>query len=586
MEKNLWQNLLSLWQRYRFRFIKGFCMVLIANLLLIANPLLFRTAVMSTTVSTESNHVKTVLLWGALLLFIAAVSATFKYWMRMELIAISRDAEEEIRAKLFHRIQMQSQTFFDRHGTGELLSIITNDIAAYRDMIGPGITFPLFFITLVIPGIFALFSISFILAPIAMIPLIAIPLLNATVRAKIFHYSRAVQSSLAEMSSIVQEHYSGIRIIKSYVAENRMLKLLTKMFHHFASVAIRLSCYQGLLFPMFALFTKIVTILLVMISGIVIFGNLQKLTVGDFISFMWIQSYLFLPVLMMSWVLPIYERGSAAYRRILEIYEEPIEVIYGTNHHLKISPHADITALDLTFSYPNSTLQALSHLNLKIKGGSVVGITGPTGAGKTTLLKLINRDYEIPYGMLFIGEHEIHEYTHKSLREAIVTVEQTSFLFAKSVAENVRFGKIDATQKEIELVTRYASLHDDIMGFPNQYDTVVGERGMTLSGGQKQRVAIARALLVNRSILLLDDIFSAVDVSTERHIFDAIKEHFSGKTVLLVTHRISILEQMDRVIYMMQGQVVEDGSPKELLEKNGYYAALAEFQHLTHGEKK
>jgi ATP-binding cassette subfamily B multidrug efflux pump len=585
MQKNLWENFRALWRSHRFSFLKGFLMVLTANVLLILNPLLFRKAVIATSQPEGEASTRNILLWAGTLLSIAAISAFFKYRMRMELIAISREAEKELRARIFKRIQMQSQAFYDRYGTGELLSMMTNDIAAYRDMIGPGITFPLFFVTLAVPGIFALFYISSFLAPIAMIPLIVIPLLNSSVRSKIYHYSQSVQQSLGEMSNVVQEHFTGIRIIKSYVIENKLLSRLRKLFRSFASLAMRLACYQGLLFPIFTLCTKMVTIFLVMVSGIIIFGSWQKLSVGDFISFMWIQSYLFIPVLMMSWVLPIYERGSAAYNRLLKIYEEPIEVKGSPDSSLKIPANADISFRNLTFTYPKMTEPAISHLNLTFKGGSVVGITGPIGSGKTTLLRLINRDYEIPHDMLYIGDHEVHEYSLEAFREEVVIVEQTSFLFSKSLAENVRFGKADATQEEIEDVTRYASLHDEIMGFPHQYETVVGERGVTLSGGQKQRVAIARALLVNRSLLLLDDVFSAVDLATERHIFNAIKEHFSGRTVLLVTHRVSILEQMDRVVYMMQGKAVEDGTPAELMAKGGYYAALAEFQNITSGER-
>jgi ATP-binding cassette subfamily B multidrug efflux pump len=281
---------------------------------------------------------------------------------------------------------------------------------------------------------------------------------------------------------------------------------------------------------------------------------------------------------MLGWVLPIYERGRAAYARLIEIYEEPNEVKTEAKSKLTISSKADLVIKNLTFFYPGSAKAALSHFNLHIQGGSFVGVTGPVGAGKTTLLHILNREYEVPKGTFFIGHHEVHEYPLEAFRAQMVAVEQAAFLFYRSVAENVRFGRMEASQEEIEIVSRYADLHDTVMDFPAQYDTLVGERGMTLSGGQKQRVAVARALLVNRSILLLDDIFSAVDTATERRIFEAINRHFKGKTVLLVTHRVSVLEQMDRVVYMMGGKVVEDGTPAELKAKQGHYAALVGLQ--------
>jgi ATP-binding cassette subfamily B protein len=219
-------------------------------------------------------------------------------------------------------------------------------------------------------------------------------------------------------------------------------------------------------------------------------------------------------------------------------------------------------------------------LTFNIKGGSFVGITGPIGSGKSTLFRLLSREYEIPRGMIYIGGKDIHDYPLEAFSKSMVTVEQIPFLFSKTIAENVMFGRDSASQAEIELVSRHADLHETVMEFPQQYDTVVGERGVTLSGGQKQRIVMARAFLVNRSILLLDDIFSAVDMGTERRIFDRMKSNFEGRTVLLITHRVSILEQLDRVIYMQDGKIVEDGSPAQLVQKKGYYAALHDLQSI------
>lgn len=591
MEKSLLANIKAIIFHYRYRFFKAFFMVLISNILLIFNPLIFRQALISLDpLSPPSTGLTADILnvlfkerltslwqWAALLLAISLVSAYFKYWMRMGFLTISREVETEVRAKLFARIQSQSRSFFDRHGVGELLSRLTNDISAYRDLLGPGLMYPQFFITIIIPGYIALFSISAPLATLSLVPLIVIPLTNEAVRHHIYRTAHAVQASLSKMSNMAQEHYSGIRIIKSYVIENRTLNLFREQCRHFFKINFKLSILQGFLYG-FTLPTRIITVALVLLSGYIILKGWGELTPADFISFMWIQSYIFFPILMLSWILPIYERGSAAYARLLDIYNEPIEVQDNPNSALQIPPKADIHFNHLTFSYPGATRPALSDLNLHITGGTFVGITGPIGAGKSTLFHIINREYEIPPNALFIGGHEIHEYSLDALRADMVTVEQAAFLFTRSVADNVRFGREEASLEELEMVSRYADLHDTVMDFPEQYDTVVGERGVTLSGGQKQRVAMARAFLVNRSILLLDDIFSAVDTGTEKRIFDAIRAHFSGRTVLLITHRVSILEQMDRIIYMIHGSIKEDGSPSELLAKNGAYAALTELQ--------
>lgn len=556
-------------------------MVLFSNGLLVLNPLIFRRAVGA---MEGVVFVSPVWGWAALLVSVALVSAFFKYQMRIAFISVSREVEQQVRLKLFRRIQGQSMAFFDRHGTGELLSRLTNDISTYRDVLGPGIMYPIFSATLVIPGVAALFSISPSLAAISLIPLVFIPVVNVMIRSPIYSASQGVQQGLATMSNRAQEHYSGIRIIKSYGSEGVVFQLFRQLCQQLVRLQFKLSCLQGLMFPFFTLLAKSITVLIVFFSGMIILRAWGELSPADFVSFMWIQSYIFFPVLMLGWVLPIYERGRAAYDRLVEIYEEPVEVQDQGIAGLRIPAQADLVLDGLSFKYPKGTHSVLDGISLRIKGGNFVGITGPVGAGKSTLLRLLNREYEIPRGMIQIDDRDLHDYPLEAFRQEMVTVEQIPFLFSKSIRENVRFGRESALQHEVEVVAKHADLHDTVLGFPEQYDTVIGERGVTLSGGQKQRVAMARAFLVNRSILLLDDIFSAVDAATEKRIFAAMQANFAGKTVLLVTHRVSILEQLDRVLYMKEGQVVEDGSPKELEAKNGAYAALVALQQMSQGE--
>lgn len=594
MEKNLFENLIAILKTYRWRFLKAFLLVLFSNCLLILNPLVLRLAVQTYDVSSHeasgplAQIVRSIFgslslpiwIWAAILLMISIVSAYFKYHMRYGFISISRDAERDVRSKLFDKIQTQSMAFYDRHGIGELLSRMTNDISAYRDVLGPGIMYPIFFFTLAIPGLIALFFISKTLAAISLIPLFCIPLLNAAFRRKIYQVSLKVQKGLADLSNTVQEHFSGIRIVKSYVVE----PLLASRFFNFCkkqiSLNLKLACFQGMLFPFFTLLTKLITVLLVLFSAYIILDAWGTLSAADFVSFMWIQSYIFFPVLMLAWVIPVYERGRAAYDRLVEIYLEPTEVQPGKDTSLRLSPHSDIVFNSLTFYYPNSTQAVLKDINLTIKAGTCLGITGPVGAGKTTLFRLLNREYEIPRGKIVIGESDIRNYSLEALCEEIVVVEQVPFLFSRTIEENVRFGKEEAPFQDIEVVSRYADLHDTVLGFPEGYHTLVGERGITLSGGQKQRLAMARAFLVNRSILLLDDVFAAVDTATERRIFSSIQEKFKDKTIILITHRVAILEKMDRVLYMKEGSIVEDGTPEQLIALNGHYAALAELQRL------
>ncbi len=400
MEKSLFDSLKAVLFQYRMRYIFGFLMLLASNLLLVLNPLVFRQAVMAVDVNSTvepgflqrffwrlwGSQVSNIWVWVPTLLTIAAASSVFKYLMRVAFITVSRDIELEVRSKLFSRIQNQSMAFFDKHGIGELLSRLTNDITAYRDVLGPGIMYPLFFLTLVGPGLAALFLISTKLAALAAIPLLVIPIVNFMIRGQLYRRSKEVQKNLAEMSNIVQEHYSAIRTIKCYGIEPILFEKFRSLCKQFFSVNFNLAIFQGALFPFFTFLTKMITVSLVMFSGLIIYNGWGELSTADFISFMWIQSYIFLPVLMLGWLMPVFEKGRAAYDRLLEVYEEPIEVIDRISSELKIPAGASLNFQHLSFKYPTQENNALSDFNLKIEGGSFVGITGLSAPEKVLYL--------------------------------------------------------------------------------------------------------------------------------------------------------------------------------------------------------
>lgn len=594
MEETLQSDLIAVLVRYRLRFAIAFIYLLLSNLLTIFNPLLFRQAVMAMDLRSGTpegklyESVKTLFgssysslwLWASLLLLVALAAAFFKYKMRTGFISISREAECRLRKQLFDKIQSQSSAFYDKHAVGELLSRFTNDIAVYRDVLGPGVMYPIYCVTLLIPGAAALLTISIPMAALSMLPIIFIPLINRILRHLIYTLSLSVQEKLGLMSGMVQEQYSGVRIVKSYEAEETMGKVFNEEAYKLSRDSVKLSYLQGLIYSFFTFLTKLTTILLMILAGAIILKGWGELSSADFVSFMWIQSYIYFPVLMLGWVLPIYERGRAAYDRLLQVYREPIEVKDQGVSMLQFPPKADIVFNNLTFSYPKADKPVLKGISIAIKGGQFVGITGPVGAGKTTLLRLLDREYEIPHGMISIAGKDIHEYPLSAFHRQIATVEQVPFLFSITIAGNIAIGLESATEEEVVLVAQDADLHETVLGFPQQYGTIVGERGMTLSGGQKQRVAIARSFLVDRSILLLDDAFSSVDSSTEKRIFDTMKENFQGRTVFLITHRASILSQLDRVIVIDGGLIVEEGTPAELLSRKGHFRALWELQNL------
>lgn len=578
MEPTLYKNLLSVCLTHKRRYLLGVVLVALSNLLLIGNPLIFRKAVMSFE-SAPDNH--SLSMWVLSLLGVTLLASLFKYQMRMVFIEISRLVESHVRSLIFSRIQKQSASFFDRHRIGSLMSRMTNDLAAYREVMGPGIMYPTFFFTLVIPALIALYAISVPMAFLSTLPILVLPLLMLLLRKQTYQISIDVQKALGDLSTMAQEHYAGIRIVKAYAIEKPTLNRFEKLSQRFVSLNMRLSCIRGIIFPFLGLLTKLTTVILVFFMGWIVYRQWDVLSTADFVSFMWIQSYLFIPVLMLGWTLPLYVHGSAAYKRLLDIYQEPIEVKDRPQAFKTVPETADISFHNLTFSYPKMNEPSIRDVSFTLKQGEFIGITGPVGSGKTTLLRLLAREYDIPHGMILFDGQEIHKYQVQAVLNHIAYVEQNPFLFSATIEENLLYGNARATKQQLIQACKEADLYETILSFPKGFDTFVGERGVTLSGGQKQRLALARALLVDKPVILLDDVFSAVDAETESHLFKTIKQKGAGKTVVIITHRSSVLEQMDRVLYMINGSLVEDGTPKQLKHIHGHYSALVELQQLS-----
>jgi len=450
MDDHLAQNLWSIVRHYKGRLFIGLLLVFISNLLLLLNPLILRQALLifsshaleqeglgSILHSFLGSYTYSLMAWVILLLSVASLSALLKYYMRIIFITIGREVEVSVREKMFQRIQSQSKGFFDRHGIGDLLSRLTNDISAYRDLLGPGLMYPVFFVTLIIPAVAVLFTLSPLMAWVSLIPIVVIYLFHFGIRSALYQLSHHVQELLGEMSVMVHEHFSGIRLIKSYGIEQATSKLFQKLCQRFSQMNLRLTCLQGFVFPVLSLVTRLVTVALVLLAGALILLHWQPLNLADFLAFMWIQSYMFGPLLMLGWVLPMYQRGQAAYHRLVEIYQEPLEVQDQPGALSAIPLNASIECRDLTFTYPKQTTPTLNHINLKIEGGSFIGLTGPVGAGKTTLLRLLNREYEIPRGKILIDGRDIHDYRLQAFHQAMITVDQLPFLFSQTIGNNI-----------------------------------------------------------------------------------------------------------------------------------------------------
>lgn len=574
MEKTLAANLLGLIRENKLKYLKAAFLVILSNLLLIVNPFIFRKAANSISLSQDNSLFGDPFFLITILLLASAFSAFFKYLMRIQFVALSREAEEQFRDKLYERLQKQSKSFFDQHPVGELLSRISNDISTYREILGPGIMYPLFAFSMSIPAFVGLFILFPPLALFSLIPLGTLLLIHSFARKAIYSLSKKLQELLSELSVLAEETFSGIRILKTYDFKKIALKKFASRSKKHSFLRRKMFMIQGALLPFF--------IALVQASSamtIYLFSLKGSFSIQDFLTFIWLQTYLFMPVMMLGWILSLYEQGKSAYDRLLELYSEPIEVKdEGQKDMVKGS--LDIELKNLTFTYPASKTPSLKNVSLKIAEGETIGITGPIGSGKSTLLKLLQREYEIPKGMIYFARQEIHEYTLNALYSLMATCEQIPFLFSDTVQENIRFGRESASTLEIQDAAHFVDLHDEIEGFPEKYDTMIGEKGLMVSTGQKQRIAVARSLIASKKILLLDDIFANVDASKENKMVSRLIQDFKESTIIIVTNRMSVLDQLDKVCVFQEGRVVEQGDPTKLKKAGGPYQILYEIdQH-------
>lgn len=588
MEKSLFRNLCRIIAEHKSRFGIAIVLVCMSNGLLVLNPFVFRAALTNALASYNDIGAWAVinaLSFVPVLLLVAALSALLKYRMRIQFVSISRDAEEEFRERLYAKLQSQSRAFFDTHSIGDLINRLSSDISTYREILGPGIMYPIFALSMMIPAAVSLFYLSKTLFLFSLLPLFVLLIINILSRESLYSLSTLSQEVLSKMTALADETYNGVRIFKAYDFKKIGEKLFSKLGFKHSLLRRKLFVRQGLIHPLFILILQGASASTAFLFSYMHTSSLSMISTQDFLTFIWLQNYLFLPVMMLGWIFSLYQQGKAAYDRLSALYNEFVEV-QDSGTVDEVVKRADITLKDLTFSYHGSSRSSLEGVSLDIEEGSHVGIAGAVGSGKSTLLKLIQREYEIGKGMLFIGGTEVHEFKLSALYQLMATCEQIPFLFSDTVSENIRFGREDATNEEILSIASSVDLHDEIEGFPEKYDTTVGERGHLVSTGQKQRIAVARSLIASKRILILDDVFANVDASKEKIMLDRLLKDFKEATVILVTNRISVLDRMDKVVFLQEGRVVEQGSPEELKRRGGAYSVLSELSNFIFKDRR
>ncbi|WP_394970631.1 ABC transporter ATP-binding protein [uncultured Croceitalea sp.] len=563
-------------KKYWLKLFVGIIITIIARIFSLVMPSYVNKSIkavedfLSGTISKP--EAKDVLLEYILIIVGAALlSALFTFLMRQTIINVSRYIEYDLKNEVFDHYQFLNLNFYKRNRIGDLMNRISEDVGQVRMYAGPAIMYGIQTLTLFV----CLIPLMFIKAPtIAMYTLIPLPILSVLIYqiSKIIHKrSTKVQEYLSTLSTFTQESFSGVSVIKAYGLEPQINAELKGLAIEGKDTSMSLAKVNAWFFPLMILLIGISNIFVIYIGGKqYLAGEIES--IGIIAEFILYVNMLTWPVAVVGWLTSIVQRAEASQKRINEFLKEQPTI---KNEIEKLTPlKGKIEFKNVSFKYEDTEITALKNVSFTIEAGESVAFLGKTGSGKSTILDLVSRLYDVTSGEILIDDVPITQLNLNSLRSAIGAVPQDAFLFSDTIENNIRFGKENADKNEIVAVAKKAVVHENIMGFTKQYETILGERGITLSGGQKQRVSIARALLKDPEIYLFDDCLSAVDTETEEEILTNLKNASSDKTTLIVSHRVSSAKNTDKIIVLESGSILQEGTHDELNNSEGYYKEL------------
>lgn len=567
-------------RKYQVKLLTGVIITVIARIFS-----LFAPRLVGDSLTTIENYivdqdltleaVKMTLLQNiAIIIGTALLSGFFTFLMRQTIINVSRYIEFDLKNEIYEHYQRLTQRFYKNNRTGDLMSRISEDVSKVRMYFGPAIMYSINTVALFVIVIAYMFSIAPELAMYTIIPLPLLSFIIYKLNSVIHQRSTLVQEVLAKLSTFTQESFSGISIIKSYVLQPKMVSEFGILTEESKDKNMSLVRVQAWFFPLMILLIGVSNLIVIFVGGNqYIQGQIEIGVLGEFIIYVNMLTW---PVAVVGWVTSIVQQAEASQKRINRFLQERPEILDGEG--VPTITDYTISFESVSLRYPETNIQALDNVSFTINPGEKLGIVGAVGSGKSSLFDALSRLYDVNQGTIRIGGIPLQQFRLEELRKLIGIVPQNPFLFSDTLANNIRFGKQEATQEEIENAAQMANVHQNIIDFPDEYDTLLGERGVTLSGGQIQRVSIARALIKNPEILLLDDCLSAVDTDTEENILNNLKQIRAEKTTLIVSHRLTSVLDADHIIVLDQGKIVEEGSHQSLLKSKGYYFDLFQKQ--------
>ncbi len=573
------KNLQPLWpylKKYRVTLFWGAVTVLFNNGLWVLFPQVIGRVVDDLNQGITRHKI---IVYPLVLLALALGKGLFQFLTRWLVIGVSREIEYDLRNDIFFHLETLSYSHYQKNRTGDIMARATNDLNAVRMLLGPAIMYTANTLVFTATALVFMWHISPKLTLYAFAPL---PLASVIVQyfgRKIHERFEKIQAQFSDISARAQENFSGARVVRAYAQEEAEIALFETSNQEYVSRSLPLARLIGMLWPTLEMLLGFAVVLVLWIGGREVL--LHRMSVGEFVAFNTYIVMLTWPIIALGWVINIFQRGTASMGRINEILvtqPEITDAAVAPDLKSARSLGGAIEFRDLTFSYNGAPV--LKNINLTIPAGSSLAIVGPTGSGKTTLVSLLPRIFDAPPDSLLLDGRPIRQYPLDLVRQNIGFVPQETFLFSDTIRENIAFGVAETSDEQIRAAANAANIAADIEGFPDQYQTLVGERGITLSGGQKQRTAIARAIIRNPRILVLDDALSSVDTYTEEKILNHLRQVMRGRTTIFISHRVSTVRNADKIAVLHQGSIVELGTHDELLARDGYYTGLYNKQLL------